>query len=78
MIYLFNNRDELIKIISREEIIDFTRKTEINSFDEAEFELDLKYDVEILNQARYFGFFIYMTSLKCSKSPQRAWKRIEL
>ena len=35
MIYLFNNKEELIHIIKEQDLIEFTHKIEINTFDAA-------------------------------------------
>jgi phage minor structural protein len=59
MIYLFNNKEELIHIIKEQDLIEFTHKIEINTFDAAEFELPIEaIDKEIIEQMRFFGFFV--------------------
>ena len=59
MIYLFNNKEELIHIIKEQDLIEFTHKIEINTFDAAEFELPIEaIDKEIVEQMRFFGFFV--------------------
>lgn len=59
MIYLFNNKEELIHIIKEHDLIEFTHKIEINTFDAAEFELPIEaIDKEIIEQMRFFGFFV--------------------
>lgn len=59
MIYLFNNKEELIYIIKEQDLIEFTHKIEINTFDAAEFELPIEaIDKEIIEQMRFFGFFV--------------------
>ena len=59
MIYLFNNKEELIHIIKEQDLIEFTHKIEINTFDVAEFELPIEaIDKEIIEQMRFFGFFV--------------------
>lgn len=59
MIYLFNNKEELIHIIKEQDLIEFTHKIEINTFDAAEFELPIEaVDKEIIEQMRFFGFFV--------------------
>lgn len=59
MIYLFNNKEELIHIIKEQDLIEFTHKIEINIFDAAEFELPIEaIDKEIIEQMRFFGFFV--------------------
>lgn len=59
MIYLFNNKEELIHIIKEQDLIEFTHKIEINTFDAAEFELPIEaIDKEIIEQMRFFGFFM--------------------
>lgn len=59
MIYLFNNKEELIHIIKEQDLIEFTHKIEINTFDAAEFELPIEaIDKEIIEEMRFFGFFV--------------------
>lgn len=59
MIYLFNNKEELIHIIKEQDLIEFTHKIEINTFDAAEFELPIEViDKEIIEEMRFFGFFV--------------------
>lgn len=59
MIYLFNNKEELIHIIKEQDLIEFTHKIEINTFDAAEFELPIEaIDKEIIEQMQFFGFFV--------------------
>ena len=59
MIYLFNNKEELIHIIKEQDLIEFTHKIEINTFDAAEFELPIEaIDKEIIKEMRFFGFFV--------------------
>ena len=59
MIYLFNNKEELIHIIKEQDLIEFTHKIEINTFDAAEFEFPIEaIDKEIIEQMRFFGFFV--------------------
>ena len=59
MIYLFNNKEELIHIIKEQDLIEFNHKIEINTFDAAEFELPIEaIDKEIIEQMRFFGFFV--------------------
>lgn len=59
MIYLFNNKEELIHIIKEQDLVEFTHKIEINTFDAAEFELPIEaIDKEIIEQMRFFGFFV--------------------
>lgn len=59
MIYLFNNKEELIHIIKEQDLIEFTHKIEINTFDAAEFELPIEAIAkEIIEQMRFFGFFV--------------------
>lgn len=59
MIYLFNNKEELIHIIKEQDLIEFTHKIEINTFDAAEFELPIEaIDKEIIEHMRFFGFFV--------------------
>lgn len=59
MIYLFNNKEELIHIIKEQDLIEFTHKIEINTFDAAEFELPIEaISKEIIEQMRFFGFFV--------------------
>ena len=59
MIYLFNNKEELIHIIKEQDLIEYTHKIEINTFDAAEFELPIEaIDKEIIEEMRFFGFFV--------------------
>lgn len=59
MIYLFNNKEELIHIIKEQDLIEFTHKIKINTFDAAEFELPIEaIDKEIIEEMRFFGFFV--------------------
>ena len=59
MIYLFNNKEELIHIIKEQDLIEFTHKIEINTFDAAEFELPIEaIDKTIIEEMRFFGFFV--------------------
>lgn len=59
MIYLFNNKEELIHIIKEQDLIEFTHKIEINTFDAAEFEIPIEaIDKEIIEEMRFFGFFV--------------------
>ena len=59
MIYLFNNKEELIHIIKEQDLIEFTHKIEINTFDAAEFELPIEaIDKKIIEEMRFFGFFV--------------------
>ena len=59
MIYLFNNKEELIHIIKEHDLIEFTHKIEINTFDAAEFELPIEaIDKTIIEEMRFFGFFV--------------------
>ena len=69
MIYLFNNKEELIHIIKEQDLIEFTHKIEINTFDAAEFELPIEaIDKEIIEQMRFFGFFVRGTQFGMFKS----------
>ena len=69
MIYLFNNKEELIHIIKEQDLIEFTHKIEINTFDAAEFELPIEaIDKEIIEQMRFFGFFVRGTQFGVFKS----------
>ena len=69
MIYLFNNKEELIHIIKEQDLIEFTHKIEINTFDAAEFELPIEaIDKEIIKQMRFFGFFVRGTQFGMFKS----------
>lgn len=69
MIYLFNNKEELIHIIKEQDLIEFTHKIEINTFDAAEFELPIEaIDKEIIEEMRFFGFFVRGTQFGMFKS----------
>lgn len=69
MIYLFNNKEELIHIIKEQDLIEFTHKIEINTFDAAEFELPIEaIDKEIIEQMRFFGFFVRGTQFGVFKA----------
>ena len=69
MIYLFNNKEELIHIIKEQDLIEFTHKIEINTFDAAEFELPIEaINKEIIEQMRFFGFFVRGTQFGVFKS----------
>lgn len=69
MIYLFNNKEELIHIIKEQDLIEFTHKIEINTFDAAEFELPIEaIDKEIIEEMRFFGFFVRGTQFGVFKS----------
>ena len=69
MIYLFNNKEELIHIIKEQDLIEFTHKIEINTFDAAEFELPIEaIDKEIIEQMRFFGFFVRGTQFGMFKA----------
>lgn len=57
MIYLFNNREELVHIIAEEDLVEFTHTVKINAFDEAEFEVALSVDRSVFEGVAYFGFF---------------------
>ena len=69
MIYLFNNKEELIHIIKEQDLIEFTHKIEINTFDAAEFELPIEaIDKEIIEQMSFFGFFVRGTQFGVFKA----------
>ena len=69
MIYLFNNKEELIHIIKEQDLIEFTHKIEINTFDAAEFELPIEaIDKTIIEEMRFFGFFVRGTQFGMFKS----------
>lgn len=69
MIYLFNNKEELIHVIKEQDLIEFTHKIEINTFDAAEFELPIEaIDKEIIEEMRFFGFFVRGTQFGVFKA----------
>ena len=56
MIYLFNQTEELIDVIDKASLAEFTHTIELNQFDRSSFEIPVDYKPDIIKEAQFFGF----------------------
>ena len=56
MIYLFNQTEELIDVIDKASLAEFTHTIELNQFDRSSFEIPVDYKPNIIKEAQFFGF----------------------